>query len=58
MNKRIIEALESARGQLKTAQEMEDRTQEATYSMDRTYWEGQVDALSFVAQLLEEEFKK
>lgn len=57
MNARLLEALESAKGQLKIAQEVESATQEATDSMDRTYWEGQVDALSFVAQLLEEASK-
>jgi hypothetical protein len=54
MKTRLLEALESAKGQLKIAQEVESATQEASDSMDRTYWEGQVDALSFVAQLLEE----
>jgi hypothetical protein len=54
---RVSEALKSAQEQLKIAQDVESATQEAMDSMDRTYWEGQVDALSFVAQLLEEASK-
>jgi hypothetical protein len=54
MKEEIEKALLEAQEQLKLAQEEEARTEEAMDSMDRTYWEGQVDALSFVAQLLEE----
>ena len=55
MKEEIEKALQEAQEQLKLAQEEEARTEEAMDSMDRTYWEGQVDALSFVAQLLEGE---
>lgn len=54
MKARLIEARKSAKAQLQIAQEIEAISGDAMDSMDRTYWEGQVDALSFVAQLLEE----
>lgn len=40
-----------AEEQLALAQEEEDRTEEAIDSMERTYWEGQLDALSHVYSL-------
>ena len=40
-----------AEQQLILAQEQEDRTQEAMDSMDRKYWEGQLDALTEVYTL-------
>ena len=41
----------AAEQQLILAQEEEDRTEEAIDSMQRTYWEGQCDALANVYQL-------
>jgi hypothetical protein len=40
-----------AEEQLRFAQEEEDRTEEAIDSMERKYWEGQVDGLSHVYAL-------
>jgi hypothetical protein len=40
-----------AQEQLELAQEAENKTGEAMDSMDRKYWEGQLDALSHVYQL-------
>jgi hypothetical protein len=40
-----------AEEQLTLAQEQEDQTEEAMDSMQRTYWEGQLDALTTVYQL-------
>ena len=40
-----------AEGGLNIAQAEEDRTGEAMDSMDRKYWEGQLDALSIVYEL-------
>lgn len=40
-----------AEQQLILAQEEEDRTEEAMDSMERKYWEGQLDAFSHVYQL-------
>jgi hypothetical protein len=40
-----------AEEQLELAQEAENKTSEAMDSMDRKYWEGQLDALSHVYQL-------
>lgn len=40
-----------AEQQLILAQEQEDRTEEAMDSMDRKYWEGQLDALTEVYAL-------
>jgi len=37
-----------AEKELERAQEIEDETEEAMDSMERKYWEGQVDALSHV----------
>jgi hypothetical protein len=40
-----------AQEQLELAQEAENKTGEAMDSMDRKYWEGQLDALSHLYQL-------
>ena len=40
-----------AEDQLRLAQEEEDRTEEAMDSMERKYWEGQVDALAYLYSL-------
>lgn len=40
-----------AEQQLALAQEEEDRTEEAIDSMERKYWEGQLDALAHVYSL-------
>ena len=40
-----------AQEQLELAQEAEDKSGEAMDSMDRTYWQGQLDALSYVYEL-------
>ena len=40
-----------AERQLELAQDAEDESGEAMDSMDRTYWEGQVDALSYLYRL-------
>lgn len=40
-----------AEEQLALAQEQEDYTEEAMDSMERKYWEGQLDALSHLYQL-------
>ena len=40
-----------AQEQLELAQEAEDKSGEAMDSMDRTYWQGQLDALSHVYEL-------
>ena len=40
-----------AEEQLTLAQEEEERTEEAMDSMQRTYWEGQLDALTGVYEL-------
>ena len=40
-----------AEDQLRMAQEQEDETEEAIDSMERKYWEGQMDALSWVYAL-------
>ena len=37
-----------AEEELRLAQEEEDRTEEAIDSMERKYWEGQLDALTYV----------
>ena len=40
--------MKEAEEQLELAQEAEDKSGEAMDSMDRTYWQGQLDALSHV----------
>jgi len=40
-----------AQEQLELAQEAEDKSGEAMDSMDRTYWQGQLDALSHLYEL-------
>jgi hypothetical protein len=40
-----------AQEQLELAQEAEDKSGEAMDSMDRTYWQGQLDALSHMYEL-------
>jgi hypothetical protein len=40
-----------AENQLDIAQKAEDESEEAMDSMERTYWEGQLDALTTVYQL-------
>jgi hypothetical protein len=40
-----------AEDQLRIAQEVEDETEEAIDSMERKYWEGQVDALAYLYSL-------
>jgi hypothetical protein len=40
-----------AEEQLELAQEAEDKSGEAMDSMERKYWEGQLDALSYLYQL-------
>lgn len=44
----LKELLYEAEQELIRAQEVEDETEEAMDSMERKYWEGQVDALSYV----------
>jgi hypothetical protein len=43
--------MKEAEEQLELAQEAEDKSGEAMDSMDRTYWQGQLDALSHVYEL-------
>jgi hypothetical protein len=40
-----------AERELEEAQRVEDETEEAIDSMERKYWEGQLDALSYVYSL-------
>ena len=40
-----------AEKELEAAQEEEDRTEEAMDSMERKYWEGQVDAIAHLYSL-------
>ena len=40
-----------AERELELAQEQEDETEEAIDSMERKYWEGQLDALTYVYQM-------
>ncbi|NBX78476.1 hypothetical protein EBQ93_03870 [bacterium] len=40
-----------AENELKNAQEIEDESGEAMDSMERKYWEGQLDALTYVYQM-------
>jgi hypothetical protein len=43
--------MKEAEEQLELAQEAENKTGEAMDSMDRKYWEGQLDALSYLYTL-------
>jgi hypothetical protein len=43
--------MKEAEEQLELAQEAEDKSGEAMDSMDRRYWEGQLDALSYLYSL-------
>ena len=43
--------LYEAEQELENAQRIEDETEEAMDSMERKYWEGQVDALSYLYSL-------
>jgi len=43
--------MKEAEEQLELAQEAEDKSGEAMDSMDRTYWQGQLDALSHLYEL-------
>jgi hypothetical protein len=43
--------MKEAEEQLELAQEAEDKSGEAMDSMDRTYWQGQLDALSYLYSL-------
>jgi hypothetical protein len=43
--------MKEAEEQLELAQEAEDKTGEAMDSMDRRYWEGQLDALAYLYSL-------
>jgi hypothetical protein len=43
--------MKEAEEQLEMAQEVEDQTEEAIDSMERKYWEGQLDGLSHVYAL-------
>jgi hypothetical protein len=58
MKEKITEALLEAHEQLRLAQEREANTGEAMDSMTRTYWEGQAEALAYVAKIYAEEAKK
>jgi hypothetical protein len=40
-----------AERELEEAQALEDETEEAIDSMERKYWEGQVDALTYIYQM-------
>jgi len=51
MHGHLKELLYEAEHELEQAQEEEDRTEEAMDSMERRYWEGQVDALSYLYSL-------
>ena len=44
----LKELLYEAEQELEEAQRVEDETEEAIDSMERKYWEGQVDALSYI----------
>jgi outer membrane protein TolC len=57
MKEEIEKALLEAQEQLKLAQEEEERTEEAMDSMERKYWEGQIEALVWVLNKLEEASK-
>jgi len=40
-----------AEHELEEAQRVEDETEEAIDSMERKYWEGQMDALTYIYQM-------
>jgi len=44
----LKELLYEAEQELEEAQRVEDETEEAMDSMERKYWEGQVDAISYI----------
>ena len=44
----LKELLYEAETELELAQQQEDLTEEAMDSMERKYWEGQVDAISYI----------
>ena len=44
----LKELLYEAEAELELAQQQEDLTEEAMDSMERKYWEGQVDAISYI----------
>ena len=51
MHGHLKELLYEAEQELENAQSTEDETEEAMDSMERRYWEGQVDALSYLYSL-------
>jgi hypothetical protein len=51
MHGHLKELLYEAEQELEEAQRVEDETEEAIDSMERKYWEGQVDALSYLYSL-------
>ena len=51
MHGHLKELLYEAEQELVDAQCLEDETEEAMDSMERKYWEGQVDALSYLYSL-------
>jgi hypothetical protein len=51
MHGHLKELLYEAEQELENAQRVEDETEEAMDSMERRYWEGQVDALSYLYSL-------
>jgi hypothetical protein len=51
MHGHLKELLYEAEQELENAQRVEDDTEEAIDSMERRYWEGQVDAISYLYSL-------
>ena len=51
MHGHLKELLYEAEQELENAQRTEDETEEAIDSMERKYWEGQVDAISYLYSL-------
>ena len=51
MHGHLKELLYEAEQELEEAQRVEDESEEAIDSMERRYWEGQVDALSYLYSL-------
>ena len=51
MHGHLKELLYEAEQELENAQSTEDETEEAMDSMERRYWEGQVDAISYLYSL-------
>ncbi len=47
----LKELIWDAQNELEEAQRVEDETEEAMDSMERKYWEGQVDALTHIYQM-------